>query len=219
MNNAKHDANDNANNASVMSAKERKALYGRMSRTAGEMRELLERYSATQPKAAPAKAAPKAVKAAPPTPPTPPTATVEHYRSRDVALGLIALTKVSGEITEVQVTGETKDSRGRRRFVVARTDNGKALPKARSARALRPVPGLAMKAPAPAKKSGEAPADKPAHLRRCVDAALDGERVTYTLDCGHTVSRPMKGRRVKQHCLCGECRKAEQASSADKAAA
>lgn len=63
-------------------------------------------------------------------------------KQKDVQISGEYMTLIGAELIKVRVISDREFSRGRGtciRFVVRRVDNGKVLPKARTAAALRPV--------------------------------------------------------------------------------
>jgi hypothetical protein len=64
-------------------------------------------------------------------------------KQADVKLGMLALTRVSGELVLVKVTDLIRPDGKACRYLCARTDNALTLPKWRTAAALRPAPASA----------------------------------------------------------------------------
>jgi hypothetical protein len=61
-------------------------------------------------------------------------------KQAEIVMGRVYLTKVGEALVKVRVTGDRIDYQGRKRFHCERLDNGKSLPKSRTAAALRPLP-------------------------------------------------------------------------------
>ena len=62
-------------------------------------------------------------------------------KQADIKIGQVVLTKVGTELVEVRVDSCSLATAfsNRTRFIVSRLDNGKTLPKARTAESLRPT--------------------------------------------------------------------------------